>query len=116
MEWLILFAFVVFIVENIVHINKPWTCFSRFLQQARDPRFDSLSGNFNQDLFEKSYAFLEDYRKAEVEQLTKELKKTKNEERRRELQAVLSRMVWLLRKRGVQPALSDREVVWRLSF
>jgi ribosomal RNA-processing protein 36 len=62
-------------------------------QRARDPRFDSLSGSFNKDLFEKSYSFLGEYRKAEVEQLHKELKKEKDEDRRREIQSVISRMV-----------------------
>lgn len=31
-------------------------------KNSRDPRFDSLSGNFNEILFNKSYEFLNDYR------------------------------------------------------
>ena len=27
---------------------------------ARDPRFDELSGSFNQEMFDKAYSFLDD--------------------------------------------------------
>ncbi|KAJ2402371.1 rRNA biogenesis protein rrp36 [Coemansia sp. RSA 2559] len=44
----------------------------------RDPRFDSLSGNFNEDLYEKTYAFLDDQQKNEMEFLEKQAQKLKN--------------------------------------
>lgn len=62
-------------------------------QLARDPRFDSLSGTFNQELFEKSYSFLDDYRKSEAEAIRAELRKEKDEERKRKLQSLLTKMV-----------------------
>jgi len=57
----------------------------RFLQvvqpikkKSRDPRFDELSGKFNQDSFDKAYSFLDDYRKDEMEQLKKKMGKIKD--------------------------------------
>ncbi|KAJ1943114.1 rRNA biogenesis protein rrp36 [Linderina pennispora] len=46
--------------------------------QTRDPRFDSLSGNFNEDLFEKSYAFLDAQRNEELESLKQQVRKLRN--------------------------------------
>lgn len=43
--------------------------------KARDPRFDDYSGKLDMDLFSKSYAFLEDYRSAELETLKKDANK-----------------------------------------
>ncbi|KAJ1799371.1 rRNA biogenesis protein rrp36, partial [Coemansia sp. RSA 2399] len=43
----------------------------------RDPRFDSLSGNFNEDLYEKTYAFLDDQQKDEMDILEKQAQKLK---------------------------------------
>ncbi|KAJ1727159.1 rRNA biogenesis protein rrp36 [Coemansia biformis] len=37
--------------------------------KTRDPRFDGLSGHLNEDLFEKSYGFLEEQRKQEMADL-----------------------------------------------
>lgn len=37
------------------------------LQVPRDPRFDSLSGEYKPEVFEKTYGFLNDLRKNEKE-------------------------------------------------
>eukprot|EP00124_Ichthyophonus_hoferi_P004284 Ihof_evm1s454 gene=Ihof_evmTU1s454 len=60
--------------------------------KTRDPRFDSLSGHYNEDLFEKTYAFLDDIKKVEVEEVKKELGKTKDLDRRTQLQSLLTKM------------------------
>lgn len=39
--------------KNVVEVKK---------KRLVDPRFDSLSGRFNEDLFAKSYAFLDEYK------------------------------------------------------
>ncbi|KAJ2617210.1 rRNA biogenesis protein rrp36 [Coemansia sp. RSA 1365] len=46
--------------------------------RSRDPRFDSLSGHLNEDLFEKSYEFLEKQQQEEMEELRKQAGKLKN--------------------------------------
>ena len=36
------------------------------VQKTRDPRFDDLSGSLNEDLFRKSYPFIEEKRNTEL--------------------------------------------------
>ncbi|EST09804.1 Protein of unknown function DUF947 [Kalmanozyma brasiliensis GHG001] len=48
--------------------------------QVRDPRFESLSGSVNRDLFAKSYSFLPDMFKDELSTLKKTLAKLKKQE------------------------------------
>ncbi|KAJ2144907.1 rRNA biogenesis protein rrp36 [Coemansia sp. RSA 678] len=50
--------------------------------KTRDPRFDSLSGNFNEDLFEKSYEFLEDQQRDEISDMKRQLGKLKDKDGR----------------------------------
>jgi len=42
----------------------------------RDPRFDGLSGTFDNKTFKRSYAFLTEYKQNDVEKLKKELAET----------------------------------------
>lgn len=58
----------------------------------RDPRFDDLSGHYNEDLFKKSYDFLNDYRQTEKKEVQKALKKTTDSSRRSDLQFLLNEM------------------------
>jgi len=63
---------------------------------ARDPRFDHLSGKFDQEGFDKAYSFLDDYRKDEVEKLKGQLKGSKDEweqERLKRKSSKLSSMI-----------------------
>ncbi|KAJ6667004.1 hypothetical protein lerEdw1_019006 [Lerista edwardsae] len=58
----------------------------------RDPRFDNLSGEYKPEVFEKTYAFLNDIRKKEKEAVQKQLKKSRNVEQQNKLQWLLKRM------------------------
>ncbi|XP_054837278.1 ribosomal RNA processing protein 36 homolog [Eublepharis macularius] len=58
----------------------------------RDPRFDDLSGEYNPEVFEKTYAFLNDLRKKEKEVVQRQLKKCQNVEQQNKLQQLLKRM------------------------
>ncbi|XP_061481486.1 ribosomal RNA processing protein 36 homolog isoform X1 [Rhineura floridana] len=58
----------------------------------RDPRFDDLSGEYKPEVFEKTYAFLNDIRKKEKEVVQKQLKKSKNVEQQSKLQQLLKQM------------------------
>ncbi|KAL7752687.1 rRNA biogenesis protein rrp36 [Sorochytrium milnesiophthora] len=58
----------------------------------RDPRFDSLSGKFNADLFSKTYAFVEDHRNVELGELRAALAREKNPEEAERLQKTLQRL------------------------
>ncbi|KAJ2955257.1 hypothetical protein NQZ79_g8714 [Umbelopsis isabellina] len=61
--------------------------------KRRDPRFDQMSGKLNQDLFEKSYDFLDKYKQDEEQMLKAEMLKEKDPEEKERLQQVLLRMV-----------------------
>lgn len=52
--------------KNILAIEKP---------TPRDPRFDSFSGTFNEELYKRAYSFLDERREAEIEDLKKMLKR-----------------------------------------
>ncbi|ORX45818.1 DUF947-domain-containing protein, partial [Piromyces finnis] len=47
-------------------------------KKARDPRFDNLSGKYNEDLFKKSYKFLAEMEENEMNMIQDKIKKTKN--------------------------------------
>ncbi|KAJ2665312.1 rRNA biogenesis protein rrp36 [Coemansia sp. RSA 1200] len=61
---------------------------------TRDPRFDGLSGNFNEDLYEKTYAFLDEKQKEEMDVLEKQAQKLKssNPDEARKIKMVLGSM------------------------
>jgi len=61
-------------------------------QMSRDPRFDELSGTFNQEMFDKAYSFLNDVKANEKKQLKKEFQKTKDPERKQQVDSLLKRM------------------------
>ncbi|XP_072801076.1 kelch domain-containing protein 3 isoform X3 [Vicugna pacos] len=59
---------------------------------ARDPRFDDLSGEYNPEVFDKTYKFLNDIRAREKELVKKQLKKRRSGEEHEKLQQLLQRM------------------------
>lgn len=59
---------------------------------TRDPRFDDLSGDYREELFSRSYGFLNDIKHREREKVEKSVKKEKNPEKKKELQFLLNRM------------------------
>lgn len=65
---------------------------SKSVKLRRDPRFDSLSGKFNEDLFEKSYSFLDDYKKSEIELVTNQMKKESDIKEKSKLQLLLNKL------------------------
>lgn len=60
---------------------------------SRDPRFDDLSGTFNEEYFRKSYSFLSDMKDNEIQVLHKKLKKTTDSEKKAKLKQLIDRMV-----------------------
>ncbi|XP_037698586.1 kelch domain-containing protein 3 isoform X2 [Choloepus didactylus] len=58
----------------------------------RDPRFDDLSGEYNPEVFDKTYQFLNDIRAKEKEIVKKQLKKHRSGEEHEKLQQLLQRM------------------------
>ncbi len=58
-----------------------------------DPRFDERAGKLNEDLFKKSFHFIEEMKKTEKQSVVKESKRTRNPDRKRKLQRLLQQMV-----------------------
>ncbi|XP_045170155.2 uncharacterized protein LOC123532674 [Mercenaria mercenaria] len=58
----------------------------------RDPRFDDLSGEFQDKHFMKNYSFLNDVKSKEKLLVQKKMKKTKDEDKKKELAKLLNRM------------------------
>jgi len=58
----------------------------------RDPRFDSLSGTFNEDLFKKTYGFLHELRGEEKEILRKQITTEKDPDMKQKLERGLEIM------------------------
>jgi len=64
-----------------------------FKQHSRDPRFDAVVGKLNKEQFGNAYSFLDSYRSSEINMLQKQLKTEKDEQRRMDVQRVLTKMV-----------------------
>ncbi|KAL8009565.1 putative rRNA biogenesis protein RRP36 [Plasmopara halstedii] len=54
-------------------------------RRALDPRFEAQSGRLNEDLFRKSYAFLDEYKQRELQEFKQQLKKSKSAAEKEEL-------------------------------
>jgi hypothetical protein len=61
--------------------------------KSRDPRFDERSGKFNEDLFKKSYSFLDEYQKEEIQTLKATVAKIKDPEEKEALEVKLRKLV-----------------------
>ncbi|KAK2940238.1 putative Ribosomal RNA processing protein 36 like protein [Blattamonas nauphoetae] len=53
--------------------------------QSMDPRFDPLCGKFNEDLYRKSFTFINDLKQQELNELKERAKKMKNGEEKEAL-------------------------------
>ncbi|CAI5723953.1 hypothetical protein KXD40_001084 [Peronospora effusa] len=78
-----------------------------------DPRFEAQSGRLNEDLFNKSYAFLDEYKQRELQQLKQQLKKTKSVAKKDELKHEIAlrqqEMTEKQKRDKIQSALTKRK-------
>ncbi|GFN94505.1 ribosomal RNA processing protein 36 [Plakobranchus ocellatus] len=58
----------------------------------RDPRFDDLSGEYNEKIFKSSYGFLSDVKLKEKQKLKKVITKTKSKDKKVHLKQLYNRM------------------------
>ncbi|XP_071787422.1 ribosomal RNA processing protein 36 homolog [Asterias amurensis] len=58
----------------------------------RDPRFDDLSGQYNEAAFNSNYSFMEGVRRRELTEVKNELKEAATEEKKEELLRLMQRM------------------------
>ncbi|XP_071161576.1 ribosomal RNA processing protein 36 homolog [Mytilus edulis] len=61
-------------------------------KMTRDPRFDDLSGEYNESYFKSNYSFLYDIKSREKEKIKKTMKKEKDPEKKVELKMLYNRM------------------------
>ena len=62
-------------------------------QAVRDPRFGKESGKFNETMFKKAYSFLDGMKERERKMAERELRKTRDPERKSQLHKLLQKMV-----------------------
>jgi len=74
------------------NFNGPRHVVKNMKRSTRDPRFNDLSGAYNEELFQKSYAFVDDIKKNEYESVKKQLKKVKNTEEKEKLLKLKQKM------------------------
>ncbi|KAK5622935.1 hypothetical protein CRENBAI_022102 [Crenichthys baileyi] len=80
----------------------------------RDPRFDSLSGEYKPEIFEMTYKFINDLKHREKEIIKRQLKKTKNTSQRKErLQFLLRRLETQEQARQSQEQQRERELQFK---
>ncbi|XP_005106823.2 ribosomal RNA processing protein 36 homolog [Aplysia californica] len=58
----------------------------------RDPRFDDLSGEYNEKIFKNTYGFIADVKSKEKLKLKRIIKKTKDKDKKSEMKQLLNRM------------------------
>ncbi|XP_065100748.1 ribosomal RNA processing protein 36 homolog [Paramisgurnus dabryanus] len=80
---------------------------------ARDPRFDDLSGEYKPEVFNQTYKFINDLREKETQMVRKKLKKTKSDEKKQELKALLKRMENQQRARQRQEQDREKELQFK---
>lgn len=82
--------------------------------QTRDPRFDALCGSeFNQDVFDKRYAFVDEIKSREQKELQKQLKKAKNSDKVAELKYLLNRSKQQQKAKEQRVAKRKMELEWK---
>ncbi|KAJ0407967.1 hypothetical protein ATCC90586_001995 [Pythium insidiosum] len=82
-------------------------------KKSVDPRFERTAGKLNEDLFAKAYSFVDDYKKQELDDLKKQLKRTKGATRKEELKHEINlrsqELAEKKKKEKVQTALAKRK-------
>ena len=72
--------------RHVVPVKKP---------EARDPRFGERSGKYNPAMFKKAYAFIDDIKEKERKMAERELRKTKDPDRKSQIHKLLQKMVYI---------------------
>ena len=76
---------------------------------SRDPRFDDLSGKFNENMFEKAYSFLDDIRSQEKEQVKKAIKTEKDTNQKAKLHSLYQRMEQAEKTRNLKKIRKEKQ-------
>ncbi|KAF7990826.1 hypothetical protein HCN44_000631 [Aphidius gifuensis] len=91
------------IIESFNSIKKPI--------ETRDPRFDSLCGEFNEKAFKNAYSFLNDIKQKDVEKLKKELKNTDDPKRIKKIKYLIQRLENQLREETRKKKKEEAKII-----
>lgn len=80
---------------------------------ARDVRFDSLAGQFNPELFKKSYGFIAELQQAEMAQLKSQIQKEKDPETKKEMVKVLNSHESKVKAQQLKDRQQDDKRAWK---
>lgn len=82
-------------------------------KKSRDPRFDDLSGEYNETIFKNSYKFLNEVKQKEFQQVQKAAKVTKDPKKSKELNALLQKMKSEVRDEKKKEVAREKGKEWR---
>ena len=102
---------------TVMSSKKPVARFRQVVEvkkrEVRDPRFTSWTGDLDQSKFRKAYDFLSSYSKDEIRKLKKAIKKSKDKEESKKLQAVLTRLQQYQSSQSKAKVEDDQNTKWR---
>ncbi|XP_011305853.1 ribosomal RNA processing protein 36 homolog [Fopius arisanus] len=84
--------------KEVVHVKK---------QEPRDPRFDSLCGNFDEKAFKNSYSFLFKLKENDLKALKEELKTSENPKEIKKIKYLIQRIENQLREHSRRKQRED---------
>ncbi|XP_063713950.1 ribosomal RNA processing protein 36 homolog [Symsagittifera roscoffensis] len=76
---------------------------------SRDPRFDDLSGTFNEEFFDENYKFLSEIKEQELKELQKQQKKAKTDDEKQHISRLVQKFKEEKRSRNKREV--TREIV-----
>ncbi|TPX33402.1 hypothetical protein SmJEL517_g03686 [Synchytrium microbalum] len=82
-------------------------------KKARDPRFESLSGEFRSDLFEQKYSFIREYEASEVNLIKQQAAQERDPAERDRLEKLVQRMISLEEARQIKDRRKKIERDWK---
>lgn len=81
----------------------------------RDPRFEPTSGEFNSDLFKRSYGFIEELQHKELAELQHKISKTRNVEERASLEKLHQKISSRIETEAKKSKVAEIKRKWKKS-
>eukprot|EP00164_Ancoracysta_twista_P007121 GFYU01010056.1.p1 GENE.GFYU01010056.1~~GFYU01010056.1.p1 ORF type:complete len:180 (+),score=63.85 GFYU01010056.1:89-628(+) len=82
-------------------------------KNIRDPRFEDLCGEYNENSFRDAFKFVENYQSSELVDLKKQLKKAKGVDAKAEIQAKITQLEQKVGKRKKEDHKKKLKANWR---
>ncbi len=85
------------------------------MHRPRDPRFDGMAGTLNDKAFRHSFSFIGEMKEKELEVLRKDHRRTTDEDKKRELQAVITQYQQEAKQNAKASRMSQQMSAWKKS-